>query len=156
VNQFGARNWKLISEAIGTRNPRQCGERWNNYVNPELRKDPFTPEEDEILQHKVVEFGLKWHKIAKFFHKRSENSLRNRWTTISKMKIKDFSFFRQVIQKQIINQPILFPEVHGNDQEENFLSEIIMEEKIDVFEEFNGSFENISQQIWEEFNDFHF
>jgi hypothetical protein len=150
VNHFGPQNWKIISEQIGTRNPRQCRERWNNYVNPEIRKDPFTSEEDEIIQLKVAEFGLKWHKIAKFLHKRSENSIRNRWMVISRMKSKHSSFSYPPIQKQFVSQKILFPEVNINVQEEKLFFDK------NALAEFNENFLSISQQNWDEFDCFNF
>jgi hypothetical protein len=62
-----------------TRNARQCRERWQNYLDPELRRSPWTAEEDLLLQAKVAEYGAGWHKISTFFVNRSPLSLRNRW-----------------------------------------------------------------------------
>ena len=72
-------NWNDIAEALGTRNARQCRERWNNYLNPTLRNDPWTEEEDRLLLEKHHELGTHWNKIAKSFKNRSDNSIRNRW-----------------------------------------------------------------------------
>lgn len=72
-------NWNEIARQIGTRNARQCRERWNNYLNPELRNDPWTEEEDKLLMDKHAEFGTHWNKISKCFVNRSDNSVRNRW-----------------------------------------------------------------------------
>ena len=88
VQQHGPKDWIKISKLIETRNPRQCRERWKNYLNPELRKDAWTPEEDKILTEKVAEFGGKWNKIGKFFQNRSDNSIRNRWMLIARRKSK--------------------------------------------------------------------
>ncbi|KAH0795990.1 Myb-like DNA-binding domain containing protein [Histomonas meleagridis] len=84
VLEHGTKNWIQISQLMGTRNPRQCRERWNNYINPDLRKDPWTPEEDKILEEKYAEIGPKWNKLARFFENRSDNSIRNRWMMISR------------------------------------------------------------------------
>lgn len=72
-------NWNEIAEKIGTRNARQCRERWNNYLDPSLRQDPWTEEEDRLLLAKHREFGTHWNKISKCFKNRSDNSIRNRW-----------------------------------------------------------------------------
>lgn len=79
IKQYGSNDWIHISELMKTRNPRQCRERWNNYLNPNLRDDPWTIEEDKLLVDKYREFGTHWAKIAKFFVHRSDNSIRNRW-----------------------------------------------------------------------------
>lgn len=88
VQQFGAKDWIKISSLIGTRNPRQCRERFKNYLNPELRRDQWTREEDDLLEQKYKEFGAKWNKIAKFFVNRSDNALRNRWMMIARHRAK--------------------------------------------------------------------
>ena len=72
-------NWNDIAEQLGTRNARQCRERWNNYLNPTLRNDPWTEEEDRLLLEKHRELGTHWNKISKSFKNRSDNSIRNRW-----------------------------------------------------------------------------
>ena len=88
VMQFGAKDWIKISQLMETRNPRQCRERWNNYVNPALRTDPWTPEEDMLLDQKFAEYGPKWNKISKFFVNRSDNNIRNRWMMIARHRAK--------------------------------------------------------------------
>ncbi|EAY19419.1 Myb-like DNA-binding domain containing protein [Trichomonas vaginalis G3] len=79
IRQYGSNDWIHISEMMKTRNPRQCRERWNNYLNPNLRDDPWTIEEDKLLIAKYRQFGTHWSKISKFFAHRSDNAIRNRW-----------------------------------------------------------------------------
>jgi hypothetical protein len=82
VRAHGTSSWSLIARLMGTRNDRQCRERWKNYLNPALRNDPWTLEEDQILIDKYAQFGSKWNKIATFFTNRADNSIRNRWQLI--------------------------------------------------------------------------
>jgi hypothetical protein len=79
VTSLGTSNWKRIASLMGTRNARQCRERWNNYLDPELKQHEWTPQEDALLQEKVSEYGSRWHTMAQFFSNRSPLSLRNRW-----------------------------------------------------------------------------
>ena len=88
VQQFGTKDWIRISSLIGTRNPRQCRERYKNYVNPDLRVGEWTQEEDQLIEEKYKEFGAKWNKISKFFINRSDNAIRNRWMMIARHKAK--------------------------------------------------------------------
>ena len=88
VQQFGAKDWIRISSLIGTRNPRQCRERYKNYVNPELRVGDWTKEEDRLIEEKFHEMGAKWNRISKFFVNRSDNAIRNRWMMIARHKAK--------------------------------------------------------------------
>ncbi|OHT00520.1 Myb-like DNA-binding domain containing protein [Tritrichomonas foetus] len=82
VMAYGTNSWSTIAQLMGTRNHRQCRERWKNYIDPSLRNDPWTFEDDHLLVEKYAEFGPKWNKIAKFFQNRSDNSIRNRWQLI--------------------------------------------------------------------------
>lgn len=88
VMLHGSKDWIQISKLMETRNPRQCRERWNNYVNPALRTDPWTAEEDQLLDQKFAEFGPRWNKISKFFVNRSDNNIRNRWMMIARHRAK--------------------------------------------------------------------
>ena len=72
-------NWNIISSLMGTRSPRQCRDRWKNYLNPEIWNNPWTEEEDRLLWEKQLIFGTKWGKISRFFVRRSDNNCRNRW-----------------------------------------------------------------------------
>ena len=79
VYRYGTKDWQTISKLMGTRNPRQCRERWNNYLKPELTQMPWSMEEDILLANKFAEYGSHWSKISKFFPNRSDNNIRNRW-----------------------------------------------------------------------------
>jgi hypothetical protein len=79
VLTHGTSSWAFIARLMGSRNQRQCRERWKNYVNPALRNDLWTLEEDQLLVDRYAAYGAKWNKIAKFFVNRSDNSIRNRW-----------------------------------------------------------------------------
>lgn len=80
-------NWTKISRQLGYRTARQCRDRWLNYLNPNIRDDPWTDEEDKILLEKVNELGYSWSIIRKFFQGRSENDVKNRWYSHLKYRI---------------------------------------------------------------------
>lgn len=46
--------WNEISDALNSklhtnRNGKQCRERWYNFLNPEINREPFTSEEDLLI-----------------------------------------------------------------------------------------------------------
>lgn len=82
VEETGTSNWRIVADKMPGRNPRQCRERWTNYVNPELKKDPWTTEEEELLLRKYNELGPRWHTIASFLGSRSTNQIKNRYSMI--------------------------------------------------------------------------
>lgn len=40
-------NWSLISESLPGRSGKQCRERWANQLNPDLKHDLWTPDEED-------------------------------------------------------------------------------------------------------------
>jgi hypothetical protein len=82
VAQFGTKNWSLISSMIRSRTPRQCRERWTNFLDPTFRSGDWLPQEDELLESMIIQYGTKWDRIATFFQGRSPLSLRNRHAAI--------------------------------------------------------------------------
>jgi hypothetical protein len=78
VRRLGT-NWTEVSRQMKTRNPRQCRERWTNYLSPDICQRPWTDDEDHLLLRKVAEFGAKWVQITAFFPRRTDSSLKNRW-----------------------------------------------------------------------------
>jgi hypothetical protein len=43
------KNWKKIAERLKDRTDVQCLHRWQKVLNPEMKKGPWTEEEDRIL-----------------------------------------------------------------------------------------------------------
>jgi hypothetical protein len=78
INQYGILNWNVIAEKMISKNARQCKERWDNYLNPNINNSGWTFEEDELLLKKYEEFGSKWVKIAKHFNNRTDTQCKNR------------------------------------------------------------------------------
>jgi len=47
------------------RSGKQCRERWVNHLQPNIRKECWTSEEEELLVHAHSTFGNRWSAIAK-------------------------------------------------------------------------------------------
>ena len=72
--------WSQIAALLGgNKNPRQCRDRWVNYLSPGVKKLEWTEEEDLILVQSYQNLGKKWSKITNFLPGRSENHIKNRW-----------------------------------------------------------------------------
>ena len=99
VSELGDSNWKRISELMGTRNYRQCRERWVNYLSPNVCRDPWTPEEDNLLVQKFKELGSQWSTISKFFKNRTDVNVKNRWVVISKQSKQQYQLDVDVDKK---------------------------------------------------------
>ena len=54
-------------------------ERYVNFLDPRLKKTPWTKKEDDILFENQRLLGNKWTEIRKLLPGRSENSIKNRY-----------------------------------------------------------------------------
>lgn len=95
INKNPKKNWSKITEIFNDkimskcnsylqmRTERQIKERWVNYLSPDINRDPWTDEEDELLIAKHSELGPKWVAISNFFKGRTDIALKNRFRTIT-------------------------------------------------------------------------
>jgi hypothetical protein len=82
----GVRDWAKIASLMKTRNARQCRDRYNHFLNPTLDSGAWTTKEDDLILMKHDEYGVKWHKIARFFENRSDIALRNRYNVLRRRR----------------------------------------------------------------------
>ncbi len=89
IQENGLKNWNQIANSFNMtlnsqRNGKQCRERWVNFLNPNIRRDPFTIEEDLIILEKRLNIGNKWSEIIKDMEGRTENNVKNRFNMMYK------------------------------------------------------------------------
>ena len=49
VIKHGAKNWTFIAKHLPGRIGKQCRQRWHNHLNPDIKKQRWTDEEDRAI-----------------------------------------------------------------------------------------------------------
>nr|XP_010940439.1 transcriptional activator Myb [Elaeis guineensis] len=112
VAKHGSKKWSDIAKSLPGRIGKQCRERWHNHLNPAIKKDAWTPEEEVTLIHAHQKYGNKWAEIAKFLPGRASNSIKNHWNCSLKKKLGSY------LASDIPTQPFGNPAIKLNNLQE--------------------------------------
>ncbi|EAX88873.1 Myb-like DNA-binding domain containing protein [Trichomonas vaginalis G3] len=117
-------DWKAIASKMPDRTPRQCKERWTNYLAPNLDKSPWKEEEDQLLIKKYEELGPRWRLIAKSFPNRTEISVKNRMKKNLRKQLKNQRFIERLAQSYALMQQKNMTFIQNNAQIQNSQNQI--------------------------------
>ena len=92
-------NWNEIAKSIPGKSPKQCRERYQNFLSPELIKQPWNPMDDARLYHCFHYYGSNWAKIAQLFPGRTNNDVKNRYN--GHIKNKELDVFLAAINSNL-------------------------------------------------------
>jgi len=84
VKKCGTDSWTTVAAALGTRNARQCRNRWTQFLAPGVNKAPWTQEEDDVLKKQYEELGSRWSVMRSFFPGRTDLSIKNRFNFLAR------------------------------------------------------------------------
>ncbi len=60
------KNWKLLAQMLGSKTGKQIRERFINKLDPKIKKEDWTDEEDRKIIELFSQIGRKWSEISKF------------------------------------------------------------------------------------------
>ena len=81
VALLGSRRWKEIARTyVPTRDAKQCRQRWNNQLQPGIRKGTWSVEENIMFQMAVNKYGHhNWPTVAAAVPHRTPKQCREHW-----------------------------------------------------------------------------
>jgi hypothetical protein len=118
VGQHGT-NWKKIAESFNTRSTRQLKERYEGYLAPNISKEEWTADEDQLLVSKVKELGRKWKDISGSLDGRTNEHCKNRYRKLLKYEQKSGSFVIPRPEMDALQTPQCLP-AHISEAQDNF------------------------------------
>ncbi|MEW5301824.1 MAG: hypothetical protein WDW38_008455 [Sanguina aurantia] len=95
IAAHGPGNWsgmaRLLNTTIGStpdccRIGKQCRERYNHHLRPDIRKEAWSPNEEDTIVVGHRQFGNHWSEISQLLTGRTENAVKNHWNATLRRK----------------------------------------------------------------------
>ncbi|KAJ1381303.1 SANT/Myb domain [Sesbania bispinosa] len=84
----GHGSWRSLPKLAGLlRCGKSCRLRWTNYLRPDIKRGPFTPEEEKLVIQLHAILGNRWAAIASQLPGRTDNEIKNLWNTHLKKRL---------------------------------------------------------------------
>lgn len=108
---YGRIQWEIVAKELNKeihlsdsfiRLSKHCRERWVNHLDPEMKRDKWSVEEDLILSEKYLETPKKWSLIAKFLKGRTDNSIKNRFNKLFRIEKLNESLYNEDIDENCL------------------------------------------------------
>lgn len=101
----GLKKWTKICKTIKSqlgiegRTGKQCRERWQNHLDPNVKKEDFSTEEENKIFELQEQLGNKWSEIANFIEGRTENAVKNCFYSAVRRNLRKYNKKKSESQK---------------------------------------------------------
>ncbi|KAL2329934.1 hypothetical protein Fmac_017515 [Flemingia macrophylla] len=112
VERYGEGKWHLVPQRAGlSRCRKSCRLRWLNYLNPNIKRGPFSEDEIDMMirLHKLL--GNRWSLIAGRLPGRTSNDVKNYWNTHMRHNIQLHNKYNNKIKEKEVVSPMKHHEV---------------------------------------------
>uniref|UniRef100_A0A6N2L1V3 Uncharacterized protein n=1 Tax=Salix viminalis TaxID=40686 RepID=A0A6N2L1V3_SALVM len=91
IQEHGEGCWRSLPQAAGLlRCGKSCRLRWRNYLRPDLKRDGFGEDEEDLIIRLHALLGNRWSLIAGRLPGRTDNEVKNYWNSHIRKKL-DYS-----------------------------------------------------------------
>ncbi|XP_047962780.1 transcription factor MYB17-like [Salvia hispanica] len=88
IDKHGHGSWRSLPKLAGLlRCGKSCRLRWTNYLRPDIKRGPFTPEDEKLVIQLHAILGNRWAAIASQLPGRTDNEIKNLWNTHLKKRL---------------------------------------------------------------------
>ncbi|GJR92537.1 transcription factor MYB41-like protein [Tanacetum coccineum] len=110
IKNNGHGSWRSLPKLAGLlRCGKSCRLRWTNYLRPDIKRGPFSPEEEKLVIQLHAILGNRWAAIAAQLPGRTDNEIKNLWNTHLRKRLLSVGIDPQTHEPTSISSPFLGP-----------------------------------------------